>query len=83
MSTLVRIQPLPLEGKARLCGSFLWSGESKAITYTIDARGPWSLAFKTPQGGNAQQDLRFTSVRSTAPVLTRAGQPGVRETSNA
>jgi hypothetical protein len=58
-------------------------GKSKTITYTIDAHGPWSLAFKTPLGGNAQQDLRFTSVRSTAPVLTRAGQPAVRETSNA
>jgi hypothetical protein len=57
-------------------------GQHTTVIYTIDARGPWSLAFTTPRGGNAQ-DLRFTSVRSTAPVLTRSGEPGVASTSQA
>jgi hypothetical protein len=56
-------------------------GEQTTVIYTIDARGPWSLAFTTPRGGNAQPDLRFTSVRSTAPAFTRAGAPEVRPTS--
>jgi hypothetical protein len=56
----------------------LHPGEQKAITYTIDTAGPWSLAFTTPHGGNAQPDLRLTSVRSTAPVLTRVGAPEPR-----
>ena len=58
-------------------------GEQKTITYTLDARGPWSLAFTTPTGGNALPDLRFTSVRSTPPVLTRGGAPDLRATSSA
>jgi hypothetical protein len=66
-------------GKVRYA---LHPGEKKTVTYTIDARGPWSLAFSTPQGGNARE-LRFTSVRSTAPVLTRSGEPDVAATSKA
>jgi Dolichyl-phosphate-mannose-protein mannosyltransferase len=62
-------------GKARYA---IRPGETTVITYTLDARGPWSLAFSTPSGGNARPDLRFTSVRSTAPVFTRAGAPVVR-----
>ncbi len=58
-------------------------GEQKTIAYTIDARGPWSLAFTTPTGGNALPDLRFTSVRSTSPVLRRAGAPVLHATSSA
>jgi hypothetical protein len=58
-------------------------GQRTTVIYTIDTRGPWSLAFSTPKGGNAQQDLRFTSVRSTAPVLTRAGEPRAALTSKA
>jgi hypothetical protein len=58
-------------------------GQRTTVVYTIDARGPWSLGFTTPTGGNAQQDLRFTSVRSTAPVLTRTVESGVAPTSNA
>ena len=53
-------------------------GEKTTVVYTIDARGPWSLPFATVKGGNAQPDLRFTSVRSTSPVLTRAGAPAAR-----
>jgi hypothetical protein len=60
----------------------LHPGERKTVTYTIDMRGPWSLAFTTPHGGNAR-GLRFTSVRSSAPVLVRTGEPGVRATSKA
>lgn len=56
--------------------------EKTTVTYTIDARGPWSLPFSTPTGGNAP-DLRFTSVLSTPPVLTRVGQPAVSLTSTA
>ena len=58
-------------------------GERTTVIYTIDARGPWSLAFTTPKGGGAQSDLRFTSVRSTRPVLTRFGAPDVASTSSA
>jgi hypothetical protein len=53
-------------------------GETTTVVYTIDARGPWSLPFSTSMGGNAEPDLRFTSVRSTPPVLTRAGAPAPR-----
>jgi hypothetical protein len=52
-------------------------GELKTVIYTIDADGPWSLAFTTSHGGNPRPDLRLTSVRSTPPVLKRAGAPGV------
>ena len=58
-------------------------GERTTVIYAIDRRGPWSLAFSTPQGGNALPDLRFTSVLSTTPVLTRVGRPGVTLTSTA
>ncbi len=57
-------------------------GDKTAVTYTLDARGPWSLPFSMGTGGNAP-DLRFTSVVSTPPVFTRVGQPAVRETSTA
>ena len=57
-------------------------GEKTTVTYTLDARGPWSLPFSTPQGGNTP-DLRFASVLSTPPVFTRFGQPAVRLTSTA
>ena len=58
-------------------------GKTTTVEYTIDTRGPWSLAFSTPKGGNAQPDLRFASVRSTPPVVIRTGEPGLRVTSNA
>jgi hypothetical protein len=54
-------------------------GETTTVAYTIDTRGPWSLPFSATAGGNAQPDLRFTSVRSTAPTFTRAGAPAPRE----
>ena len=53
-------------------------GRVTTVVYTIDARGPWSLSFSTATGGSAQPDLRFTSVRSTAPVFERAGAPVAR-----
>jgi len=58
-------------------------GETTKVEYTIDTHGPWSLGFSTSTGGNAQSDLRFTSVRSTAPVFERAGAPVVRATASA
>jgi hypothetical protein len=57
-------------------------GERTTVIYTLDARGPWSLPFSTPTGGNAP-DLRFASVRSTPPVFRRVGQPAVSPTSKA
>jgi len=57
-------------------------GDKTTLTYTLDARGPWSLPFSMGTGGNAP-DLRFTSVVSTPPVFTRVGQPAVRMTSTA
>jgi hypothetical protein len=58
-------------------------GKTTTVVYTIDARGPWSLPFKATNGGNTGSDLRLLSVRSTPPVLTRSGEPGVRLTSKA
>ena len=57
-------------------------GRRTTVIYTLDARGPWSLPFSMASGGNAP-DLRFTSVRSTRPLLTRLGEPGVALTSKA
>ena len=57
-------------------------GEKTTVIYTLDARGPWSLPFSMASGGNAP-DLRFTSVLSTPPVLTRVGQPSAPLTSAA
>jgi hypothetical protein len=57
-------------------------GEKTTVIYTLDARGPWSLPFSTPAGGNAA-DLRFTSVRSTPPVFRRIGEPAASPTSKA
>jgi hypothetical protein len=58
-------------------------GEKTTVIYTIDARGPWSLPFSTTTGGNAQSDLRVTSVLSTPPVFRRTGQPAASQTSTA
>lgn len=57
-------------------------GQDTDIVYTIDARGPWSLAFKA-QGGRYLQDLRAVSVLSTPPVLERWDAPAVRATTAA
>jgi len=57
-------------------------GEDTDIVYTIDARGPWSLAFKA-QSGRYLDDLRSVSVQSTPPVLERWGAPAVRATTAA
>jgi hypothetical protein len=58
-------------------------GEKTTVIYTIDARGPWSLPFSTAAGGNAQADLRVTSVLSTPPVFRRVDQPAASQTSTA
>jgi hypothetical protein len=57
-------------------------GEDTDIVYTIDARGPWSLAFKA-HGGRYLSDLRSVSVQSTPPVLERWDAPAVRATTAA
>ncbi len=57
-------------------------GRVTTVIYTIDARGPWSLPFKAV-GGTFLDDLRAVSVRSTPPVLKRAGAPSVRGTTTA
>ncbi len=57
-------------------------GRTTAVTYTLDARGPWSLAFSAA-GGSWLQDLRAVSVRSTPPVFARAAGPTPRPTTSA
>jgi len=47
-------------------------GRLTAITYTVDARGPLSLAFSSDQGSRLP-DLRAVSVLSTPPTFTREG----------
>jgi hypothetical protein len=49
-------------------------GELTAVTYTLDTRGRWSIPFHAESGGFLD-DLRAVSVRSSAPVLERAGAP--------
>ena len=57
-------------------------GERTTVVYTIDQRGPWSLAFKA-HGGRYLEDLRSVSVQSTPPVLERSGAPTLRDTASA
>jgi hypothetical protein len=57
-------------------------GRVTTVVYTIDERGPWSLAFKA-KSGKFLTDLRAVSVQSTPPVLERWGAPGVRDNSTA
>jgi len=49
-------------------------GRLTTVVYTIDARGPWSLAFKAVRG-RYLEDLRAVSVKSTPPTFERAGSP--------
>jgi hypothetical protein len=55
-------------------------GRLTAITYTVDARGPLSLAFSSDRGSR-RPDLRAVSVLSTPPTFTRAGGPTAPATS--
>ena len=57
-------------------------GRLTTVVYTIDERGPWSLAFKA-HGGRFLDDLRAVSVLSTPPMLERSGVPGVRDSASA
>lgn len=52
-------------------------GELTTATYTIDARGPWSIPFHADTG-RFLDDLRAVSVQSSAPVFERAGAPEPR-----
>ena len=54
-------------------------GQATTVVYTIDARGPWSLAFSA-QRGHFLQDLRSVSVQSTPPVFERSGTSPARNT---
>ena len=57
-------------------------GRLTIVTYTLDARGPWSIAFHA-NGGHWLDDLRSVSVQSTPPVLDRAGAPEARSSTAA
>jgi hypothetical protein len=57
-------------------------GGATTVTYTIDARGPWSLPFAS-DGGSFLEDLRAVSVQSTPPVLHRIGAPSRPATATA
>jgi hypothetical protein len=63
-------------GKATYC---VYPGRLTMVTYTLDARGPWSIAFHS-DGGRYKDDLRAVSVKSTPPVLHRTGAPTSRAT---
>jgi hypothetical protein len=54
-------------------------GRATIVTYTVDARGKWSLPFKSG-GGSYRSDLRAVSVRSTPPLLHRYDAPSRRPT---
>jgi hypothetical protein len=55
-------------------------GRLTVVTYTLDARGRWSIPFHA-DGGRWLDDLRSVSVQSTPPVLERSGVPEQRATS--
>lgn len=57
-------------------------GRTMVVVYTLDARGPWSLAFSAA-GGSWLPDLRAVSVRSTPPVFVRAPGASPRPTASA
>lgn len=52
-------------------------GRQTTVVYTIDAHGPWSLAFAA-NGGTYLPDLRAVSVLSTPPLLDRSNAPAAR-----
>jgi hypothetical protein len=54
-------------------------GRSTTVTYTVDARGPWSLAFSA-KSGRYLEDLRAVSVHSTLPTFERFDAPQARAT---
>lgn len=73
-------QPVTVHfGKARYR---IEPGRMKTVTYTVDANGPFSLAFLSA-GGSWRPDLRAVSVRSTSPTFARAGGSTARATSAA
>jgi hypothetical protein len=57
-------------------------GQTQTATYTVDARGPWSLAF-TSVGGSFRDDLRSVSVQSSPPIFHRTGGPSQPATATA
>jgi len=57
-------------------------GLRTSVTYTVDARGPLSLAFSSA-GGSWRPDLRAVSVLSTPPHFARAGASTARATTSA
>jgi hypothetical protein len=58
----------------------IYPGQLTLVSYTLDARGVWSLPFHSDGGG--VRDLRPVSVRSTVPQLRRTGAPVSRETAS-
>ena len=57
-------------------------GRTTQISYAVDVRGPWSIAFSAARGRRLQ-DERVVSVQSTAPTFERAGGGVVRATTSA
>jgi hypothetical protein len=55
-------------------------GRLTIVTYTLDARGRWSIPFHA-DGGRWLGDLRAVSVQSSAPSFERAGAPERQPTS--
>jgi hypothetical protein len=63
-------QPVAIRfGKARYTVA---PGRVTMVTYTLDARGRWSIPFRA-DGGRWLEDLRQVSVLSSPPTLERAG----------
>ncbi|HEV8461934.1 MAG TPA: hypothetical protein VGQ38_14635 [Gaiellaceae bacterium] len=58
----------------------IYPGQLTLVTYTLDARGPWSIPFHSNGGGRYIDDLRAVGVQSSPPELHRAGAPTSRQT---
>jgi hypothetical protein len=58
------------------------SGRVTEVVYTVDVRGPWSLAFSAGTG-RFLSDQRIVSVRSSVPSFERSHAPRAAVTTSA
>ena len=58
------------------------AGRLTEVVYTVDVRGPWSLAFSAASG-RWLADQRVVSVRSSVPSFERTSAPTARATTSA
>jgi hypothetical protein len=58
------------------------AGRLTEVVYTVDVRGPWSLAFSAASGRRLA-DQRVVSVRSSVPSFERTSAPTARATTTA